>query len=207
MNFRIVLVLVALFAMQGCATMSQEECETGDWYAIGYEDGAQGRNAERIGKYRKACADHNITPDLGAYQDGRKEGLREFCQPQTGFAAGRRGYSYSGICPADLEPAFVAAYQEGRHLYSLRTQVDDTTRRLALRKAELHELEEDMVHVAAALIDDETTYEERAILLLDAKDMAHRQDELEHKILHLERDQAVFQDRLANYEHSLRYSY
>ena len=205
MNIRI--VLVALFAMQGCATMSQEECETGDWYAIGYEDGAQGRNAERIGKYRKACADHNITPDLGAYQDGRKEGLREFCQPHTGFAAGRRGYSYSGICPADLEPAFVAAYQEGRHLYSLRTQVDDTTRRLALRKAELHELEEDMVHVAAALIDDETTYEERAILLLDAKDMAHRQDELEHKILHLERDQAVFQDRLANYEHSLRYSY
>lgn len=207
MNIRMVLVLMALTAMQGCAAMSQEECETGDWYAIGYEDGAQGRNAERIGKYRKACADHNITPDLGAYQDGRKEGLREFCQPQTGFAAGRRGYSYSGICPADLEPAFVAAYQEGRHLYSLRTQVNDTTRRLALRKDELHELEEDMVHVAAALIDDETTYEERAILLLDAKDMAHRQGELEYEILNLERDQAVFQDRLANYEHSLRYSY
>lgn len=207
MNIRIVLVLVALFAMQGCATMSQEECETGDWYAIGYEDGAQGRNAERIGKYRKSCAEHNITPDLGAYQDGRKEGLREFCQPQTGFAAGRRGYSYSGICPADLEPAFVAAYQEGRHLYSLRSQVNDTTRRLALRKDELHELEEDMVHVAAALIDDETTNEERAILLLDAKDMAHRQGELEYEILNLERDQAVFQDRLANYEHSLRYSY
>ncbi|MEE8464646.1 MAG: DUF2799 domain-containing protein [Gammaproteobacteria bacterium] len=207
MNIRIVLVLVALFAMQGCATMSQEECETGDWYAIGYEDGAQGRNAERIGKYRKACADHNITPDLGAYQDGRKEGLREFCQPQTGFAAGRRGYSYSGICPADLEPAFVAAYQEGRHLYSLRTQVNDTTRRLALRKDELHELEEDMVHVAADLINDETTNEERAILLLDAKNMAHRKGELEYEILNLERDQAVFQDRLANYEHSLRYSY
>ncbi len=207
MNIRMVLVLMALTAMQGCAAMSQEECETGDWYAIGYEDGAQGRNAERIGKYRKACADHNITPDLGAYQDGRKEGLREFCQPQTGFAAGRRGYSYSGICPADLEPAFVAAYQEGRHLYSLRTQVNDTTRRLALRKDELHELEEDMVHVAAALIDDGTTYEERAILLLDAKDMAHRQGELEYEILNLERDQAVFQDRLANYEHSLRYSY
>ena len=207
MNIRIVLVMAALVAIQGCAAMSQAECETGDWYAIGYEDGAQGRNAERIGKYRKACADHNITPDLHAYQDGREEGLREFCQPQTGFAAGRRGYSYSGICPADLEPAFIAAYQEGRHLYSLRTQVNDTTRRLALRKDELHELEEDMVHVAAALIDDGTTYEERAILLLDAKDMAHRQGELEHEILNLERDQAVFQDRLANYEHSLRYDY
>lgn len=207
MNIRIVLVLLALLAMQGCATMSQEECETGDWYAIGYEDGAQGRNAERIGKYRKSCAEHNITPDLGAYQDGRKEGLREFCQPQTGFAAGRRGYSYSGICPADLEPAFVAAYQEGRHLYSLRTQVNDTTRRLALRKDELHELEEDMVHVAADLIDDETTNEERAILLLDAKNMAHRRGELEYEILNLERDQAVFQDRLANYEHSLGYNY
>ena len=86
-------------------------------------------------------------------------------------------------------------------------QVTDTTQRARAPQAELHELEEDMVHVAAALIDDGATYEERAILLLDAKDMAHRQGELEHEILNLERDQAVFQDRLANYEHSLRYDY
>ncbi|MCH9027738.1 MAG: DUF2799 domain-containing protein [Proteobacteria bacterium] len=207
MKIRIALALVALFAVQGCATMSQEECLTGDWYAIGFEDGAQGRNADRIGKYRKACADYDVTPDLVAYQEGREKGLREFCRPQTGFAVGRRGHSYSGICPADLEPAFVAAYQEGKHLYSLRAQVNNTTRMLALRKEELHELEEDMVRIAAAVIDSETTNEERAILLIDAKDMAHRRGELEHEILHLERDQAVFQDRLANYEHALMYDY
>lgn len=207
MNIRIALALMALFAMQGCATMSQEECLAGDWYAIGFEDGAQGRNADRIGKHRKACANYNVTPDLVAYQEGREKGLREFCRPQTGFAVGQRGHSYSGICPADLEPAFVAAYQEGKHLYSLRAQVNNTTRMLALRKEELHDLEKDLVHVAAAVIDSETTGEERAILLIDAKDMARRRGELEHEILHLERDQAVFQDRLANYEHALMYDY
>jgi len=207
MKIRIALAMVALFAMQGCATMSQEECLASDWYAIGFEDGAQGRNADRIGKHRKACANYNVTPDLVAYQEGREKGLREFCRPQTGFAVGQRGQSYSGICPADLEPAFVAAYQEGKHLYSLRAQVNNTTRMLALRKEELHELEEDMVGIAAAVIDSETTNEERAILLIDAKDMAFRRGELEHEILHLERDQAVFQDRLANYEHALMYDY
>ncbi len=207
MNIRIASILVALFALQGCATMSEEECVTGDWYAIGYEDGAQGRSADRIGKYRKACADHNITPDLRAYQDGRAEGLREFCQPRIGFSVGKRGNSYSGICPADLEPAFVAAYQEGKHLYTLRAQVNSTTRRLALRKVEMEELEEDMVHVGAELIDNETTMERRAVLLLDAKNMARRQGELENEIVQLERDQAVYQDRLANYEHSLAWDY
>lgn len=207
MKIRMALALMALFAMQGCASMSQEECVTGDWYAIGYEDGARGRNADRIGKYRKACADHDITPDLRAYQEGREEGLREFCRPQTGFAVGRRGNSYSGICPADLEPAFVAAYQEGKQLYSLRAQVNNTTRMLAIRKEEMHELEKDLVRVAAAVIDSETTGEERAILLIDAKNMARRQGELEHEILSLERDQAVFQDRLVNYELSLMYDY
>ena len=207
MKIRIALAMVALFAMQGCATMSQEECLAGDWYAIGFEDGAQGRNADRIGKHRKACADYDVKPDLRAYQEGREKGLREFCRPQTGFAVGQRGHSYSGICPADLEPAFVAAYQEGKHLYSLRTQVSKTTSMLALRKEELHDMEKDLVHVAAAVIDSETTGEERAILLIDAKDMEHRRGELEHEILHLERDQAVFQDRLANYEHALMYDY
>lgn len=207
MKIRIASILVVLLALQGCATMNEQECVTGDWYAIGYEDGVQGRTGDRIAKYRKACADHNVTPDFRAYQDGREEGLREFCQPQIGFRVGQRGGSYSGICPTDLEPGFVSAFQEGKHLYGLRAQVNTTTNQIAYKKNELHELEEELVHVGAALLDGDATFEEKAILLVNAKDMARRQGELKHEILDLERDKAIYQDRLASYLHTIAYNY
>ena len=61
----------------GCASMSKNECVMVDWRTIGYEDGVAGRAGDQIGRYRKACADHGVAPDLGAYQAGRAEGLRE----------------------------------------------------------------------------------------------------------------------------------
>lgn len=207
MKIRVALIFATLIALHGCATLSEQECLTGDWYAIGYEDGVRGRGIDRIGKHRKACANHDITPDLQAYQAGRDDGLQVFCQPQSGFNVGQRGGSYSGICPADLEPDFVSAFQEGRHLYALRSQVNSTTREIDYRHSELHELEDELASVEAALVNDDTTSEERARLVADTKDLARRQGELENEILNLERDRAVFQDRLAHYLHSLTYDY
>ena len=78
MTKRMVAITSLLWLIGGCASMNQQECLTGDWYTVGYEDGVKGKSADRIGSYRKACASHNVTPDLGQYQAGREAGLREF---------------------------------------------------------------------------------------------------------------------------------
>ena len=56
------------FSFFSCATLNKDECLTADWYQIGYEDGAKGYPLSRIGKHRKACAKHGVTPDMPPYE-------------------------------------------------------------------------------------------------------------------------------------------
>jgi len=207
MKIRVALIFMVILAVQGCAAMNEQECVTGDWYAIGFEDGTQGRRADRIGTYRKACAEHQVTPDLQAYQEGRDDGLREFCQPQVGFNFGKRGGSYSGVCPVELEEDFFAAYQDGKQLYQLRSQISYASSQIEYRETELHDLEEELALITVALIKDEASTEEKAVLLVDAKNMAKRQGKLKKEILDLEKDRAVYQDRLASYLQTIAYDY
>jgi hypothetical protein len=109
--------------------MSKDECRAVDWRTVGYEDGVAGHSGERIGQHRKASAEYGVTPDLDAYRAGRAEGLREYCQPHNGYRAGVSGAPYYDSCPAELAPAFVAAYQSGRELYVRERRVADADAR------------------------------------------------------------------------------
>ena len=117
-----VVLLCGLLA--SCATMDKSECRTADWHAVGFEDGAAGRPLTEIGRHRQACAEHGVTPDLNAWRGGHAEGARHFCNPANGFRQGRAGREYSGLCPSDLEAAFVDAHAAGRHLYDLDREID-----------------------------------------------------------------------------------
>src|SRR5512136_1452288 len=131
-------LVASLLAIAGCsATMSRDECRTVDWRTIGYEDGVAGRSGEQIGLHRKACAEYGVTPNLDAYRAGRAEGLREYCQPHNGYRAGATGAASDDVCPADLAPAFIAAYDSGRELYVRERRVADTDAQIEARRAEL----------------------------------------------------------------------
>jgi hypothetical protein len=56
-----ILVSLSWTAFTGCATLGKEECLNADWFTIGFEDGARGYPASRIGDHREACAKHGVT--------------------------------------------------------------------------------------------------------------------------------------------------
>lgn len=126
---------VALAA--GCASMDKDECRTADWRAIGLEDGAAGRALERLGEHRKACAKHGVAPDTDRYIAGRTEGLRTYCTPDNGYRVGRAGEPYRGVCSELSAPAFVAAYDRGRELYTLHSRLTGVGREVASIKESL----------------------------------------------------------------------
>lgn len=107
----------AIFALGSCATMSEEQCLAGDWSGQGFADGSSGLAMSRLGEHAEACAKHGVTPDDAAYRSGWSEGVVRYCTPDKGFSEGRRGASYAGVCPADLERDFLPAYQDGRVVY------------------------------------------------------------------------------------------
>lgn len=196
--------VVLLLAISGCATMDREECLTVDWRTVGFEDGVAGYSADRIGEHRKACAKHGVTPDLTAYQEGRSEGLREYCVPANGFRVGSQGGSYNGICPADLDPAFADAYYSGHQLYTLESRLSNVSYQLDSRRGELRAAESDIVTRSARAISSDATTDERAQAVVDVKHLGERVGQLKSEIRQLEEERVHCERDLQDYRATLR---
>lgn len=107
-----------------CATLSEDQCLTGDWQGIGYADGADGHTPARFGDHVKACAKYQVTPDQSLYMAGREKGLPIYCTPERGFHVGRQGQTYAGVCPAPLERRFLSGYDDGRIVWDAQQRLD-----------------------------------------------------------------------------------
>jgi hypothetical protein len=190
----------SLLLLSGCASkMSKEECRTVDWRTVGYEDGVAGQPGDRIGQHRRDCAEHGVTPNLDAYLAGRAAGLREYCQPHNGYRAGVDGYTYYDVCPAELAPGFVKAYEEGRALYVREQRVRDADAAIEYRRQEIRRLEDRATESAFDVIDKTATPEQRTQGALDAKQAAERIVQLKREITTLQQERAQYQAELEAY--------
>jgi len=194
------LSLISLLGLSGCASMSADECITSDWNAIGFEDGSKGYTADQIGRRRQACAKHGVTPDFEAYQKGRKQGLRQYCKPGRGFSLGKSGARYNGVCPARLEADFINAYNQGHHLYSLRSRVNGASAQISAKEHELDNVNDRIRSTEAQLIATETTIQDRILLLADLKELSERTGQLEAEIADLIADRAAAEQQLSAYQ-------
>lgn len=107
------LLLGYVLCLAGCATLSKEECLRGDWYRIGWHDGARGYTQERLAQHVEACQEYRILPAQHVYVQGRQAGLAVYCTPQNGYIVGEAGADYAGVCPEAQDEAFRRAYLQG----------------------------------------------------------------------------------------------
>jgi hypothetical protein len=57
------------------------------------------------------------TSDYSILRTRHREGVVIFCQANNGFPFGSTGKVYSGVCPKNLEPAFLKEYRRGRKVF------------------------------------------------------------------------------------------
>ena len=194
------LTIIALFGLNGCATMTADECVMSDWHTIGYEDGARGYTADNLGNRRKSCAKHGVAPDFEAYQAGREEGLRQYCQPSRGFSLGASGANYNGVCPGYMEADFVAAFNSGHKLYTLEMNVSNASNQISNKKRALETTNNQMREAEATMISSDTTVENRVLAMADLKDLSEKTGQLEAEIDDLIAKRAKAEQRLARYQ-------
>jgi hypothetical protein len=113
----------AALTVAACATLSEKDCLQGDWRAIGYVDGADGRPMSRIEDHAKACQKTGVTPDMSLYVQGRDQGLTRYCTEANGFRVGREGHSYAGVCPPPVEPEFLGGYADGERVHAAESRL------------------------------------------------------------------------------------
>jgi hypothetical protein len=118
----------ALF-LSGCASLSKEECISGNWQQIGYDDGAKGYDARsRLREHLKSCSEHGIRIDSDKYTTGHKNGLKKYCTPHNGRRVGEQGLHYAGVCPAELENNFLIQYDHGKKIHQAIQEYNQTKR-------------------------------------------------------------------------------
>lgn len=137
-SIRISLVML-LGLLAGCATLDKDECSSGDWQAFGYKDGTSGFVASnRLASHTKACGKHGVLPDETLYKAGYDAGVLDYCRPENGLEIGENGGEYKGVCPAEVETAFLGDYIAGlaeklddleREDYRLEDELRDETSR------------------------------------------------------------------------------
>lgn len=154
------IALLALLA--GCATpaMTEKECLAGDWYGAGLEDGVAGLRETNFDARAAACYEHDASADLGAYREGRAEGLFRFCTSGGGYEYGRAGKSYLGVCLAEDEPGFLGAYLEG---WRVRRAEEERRRAASAYDSALYAIEgyrDDIRRARRVLSDKEATEKE-----------------------------------------------
>ena len=198
--------LLGSLTLAGCASMSKNQCLANDWETVGYRDGLSGTASTALLRHQDACMKHGVVPDRNAYRAGWQEGVEQYCQPANGFAAGERGAGFSNVCPAHLQPAFHAAYQDGRQLYLAQSEIQQLEHAVTQRENRLREVKSELAAIAGGMLDGDSTTADRAAMLLNAKDLAQEQGKLEAEIEELHAELAVKTERLENLRHSLAFA-
>jgi len=204
-NSRWLLIMLLGFLASGCASMGEDECLVADWRAVGYEDGASGKAASHIGQRREACAEYGVTPNFAAYQQGRDEGLRDYCTPASGYRVGRNGRSPAAVCPSELRGDFRDAYKSGREIYHAASVVRATESKLRRKKRELDQVRSSLTSKASKLIAPSTATERRIELLVETRELNSRQIAIELEISKLSVDLKRRRKKLAALEYSSVY--
>lgn len=163
-------VLTCVVLVTGCASLTPEQCRHADWRQIGFADGSQGLPGARIDDHAKACAEQGIRPALNEYLQGRAQGLYSYCQPENGFAVGRRGaVGNVGDCPDSLKQAFLNNYRHGNQVYLLESQIAQQRTRLERNLRQLHRHDERIAMIQEALGKKDLAEDERSKLVQESR--------------------------------------
>ena len=136
-------LLAPLLLLTSCATLSESECREGDWYAIGKQDGSNGRQSSFLQQHAKACSDYGIRPDRTAWEEGRQDGLPLYCTRRRAFEEGRRGKHLSPVCPPAQLAELTRANERGLRVNRIELEIREIENDIRRINAELASLPAD----------------------------------------------------------------
>ena len=157
----VILLTSMALSLQGCATLSENECEIADWWLVGQKDGSEGLPIAHLEEHREACTEYGVTPDHDAYAKGHRSGLAVYCTRFTGYKVGRSGQPYHGICDGSLAEAFESGLRRGRMIRTLETEAWDIQQKRKSLKDKIGRTEHERKTLREKLAADESIPQDR----------------------------------------------
>lgn len=171
---------ISVLGLSGCQTVSEDVCLAGNWEAIGFKDGANGKSENRLGKIVEGCAKYGSSVDNQAYWAGYEAGLTKYCTFQRGYSRGESGGSYNQVCSGDLAMDYAPGYEEGHAIYEIHREHKRLISRYEDRAGAFYD-------VRTRLQNPDLEDEERRRLKKKARRLEHEMDNLRYNIRQFER--------------------
>lgn len=143
MPMRILFAFAPLLILGACATLNENECRAGNWYAIGKSDGNNGRDADFIYQHAKACNEFGVLPVRSEWERGRQEGLKLYCTPGRAYSEGKRGRIIRPVCPAEISYDLDRANQRGLRVHRIDLEIREIENDIRAINTELASLPAD----------------------------------------------------------------
>ena len=129
-----------------CETISEQECQAGNWADIGYKDGVKGKSRAKIADYVQTCSEYGAEVDRQIYMQSYETGLTYYCTYDNGFERGQNGNSYNTVCGGSDNTGgaadFRAGYDAGYSEYELRRTYARLEADIEQTQAELHDVKD-----------------------------------------------------------------
>jgi hypothetical protein len=166
----ILLMVLCLGLLVGCATIPEEQCAQVDWYDLGIKDGLAGYGEDRLAQHREACAGVKVVPDEKRYAQGRKVGLAEYCRPENAVREGLAGRYYKDVCNETFKRLHKAAFE----VYSLKRRIKTNLDEVSNKENELRQ--------------EKTSDSRRNQLRSDIRELDRRRESLRDDLFAVERE-------------------
>ncbi len=115
-------------ALTGCSTFNATNCVNGQWQSMAFVQGQAGNPKSETDLFLRNCEGVGATLNHEEFLERYHAGLKEYCKAENGFRQGEKGRNYHQVCPADIEPAFLAEYERGYAEYRARKRIENLQR-------------------------------------------------------------------------------
>lgn len=148
----------------GCTTTrtSDSGCAGTDREAVGYDEGFRGWTSSGTQVSEQICDRSRNRADAKIQGVGYLSGLDEYCTEEHGFKLGRSGQNYNRVCPDELQPAFLRAYQRGRERHNMIANINRLHSKIRINYDLIYKLrgeiqiKEEFLQSGAASVTDES---------------------------------------------------
>lgn len=123
------MLISSVIFLSACATLSPQECHTANWKQIGEKDGQSGLSS-RIANHYKACSKVNVVPNQNLYEEGYKQGQKQYCQPRNIYKLALNGSGSYRVCPVEQHSELRPFYDVPHQFYQAEVNKNNLDREL-----------------------------------------------------------------------------
>ena len=105
-------ILISSFIVNGCSSLSKEDCSNKNWFKLGKSDAMSGEVEPKTSDYRRDCSEHGLQIKSMDYLKGFEKGLEEYCSYDNGISDGEDGENTHTLCEKE-NPAYKKGYLVG----------------------------------------------------------------------------------------------